>query len=429
MSKNSTPQPDTNKAPILRLGSITQNQILFFIIWPFGQMINAVRHFRQPWSMAVLWLFCVYFGLVFVYGDPYGYGGGDSTSYALQLIEFHENQHSFDQLWASIYSVNTNRADLYQPLLTWLIALFTGNPAFLFAAFAAVFGFFYVKNLWMIFTRISASVGVILFLFMLSYALVNPLWNINGVRMWTAAQVFLYGNLLYFLYDNKRGLWWSAVSILFHFSFVFPVALLFAWLFIPRNAGLLFGFYIATSFIKEIDLFEVRSMLSFLPDFLQPRVVGYTSEVYAEGLATRTFAFHEALAINAGRWVTYAWIIFAFIKRQEWMNSHKTYGHIFMFALFLGGFANIASNVPSGGRFVVLSNSLFYALFVLLLGKNYLRLYWLKLITVPLLALSIVFKIRMSFDYIGFLTVAGNPLLAPFFGEQTPLIDFVKDIF
>ena len=429
MSKNSRLKLGNEGAPVLKLNTISQNQVFLFIIWPFGQMISALRNFRKPWSMTLLWLFCVYFGLVFVYGDPFFEGGSDSSRYARVLIDLHAQPVSFDALWSSLYSIDSNLLDIYQPLLTWLISIFTGNPAFLFSAFAAVFGFFYVKNLWMIFSRISVKVGVILFLFMLGYALVNPIWKINGVRMWTAAQVFLYGNLLFFLYNDKRGLWWSAASLFFHFSFMFPVAILLFWQFVPRKAGLIFGFYIATLFVSEINLLGVRNLLSFLPDIFQSRVSSYTDEAYALKIAERQSGAHVILAENITRWVTYLWIIFAFLKRKDWKDNYKTYYNLFLFALFLGSLANIASNVPSGGRFLTVSKGLFYALFVLLLGKNYLQLKWLKIISFPLLAYAAIFQIRVGFEYMGFLTVAGNPLIALFIDTQTPLIDFVKEIF
>ncbi len=435
ISKNNRLQPDNKRVQSLGLKYITVTQVFLFIFWPFGQMITTVRQFRRPGFMALLWLFFVYFGFVFVYSDPFGRGvSSDSARYAASLIELHSHPGSFDALWSSLYSADTKIIDIYQSVLTWFISLFTGDPAFLFAAFAAVFGFFYVKNLWIVFSRISVKVGLILFLFMMSYALVNPIWNINGVRMWTAAQVFLYGNLLFFLYNDKRGLLWSVSSLLFHFSFAFPVGLLLAWQFIPRKNRLIwpvFIFFIATSFISEINLLGVRNMLSFMPKIFQLRVSSYTNDVYAQAMATKEASvnWQVVLAGNVSKWIVYAWVTISFIKRKEWKGSNENYFHLFLFALFLGGFANLASNVPSGARFVTLSNALFYALFVLLLGKNYLKSYWLKIITVPFISFAVIFLIRLGFDFIGILTVAGNPLMAPFYGTQTPLINFIKGFF
>ena len=377
-------------------------------------------------------MFCVYFGLVFVYADPHGVGGSDSASYALDLIKLHEHQHSFGDLWSTIYNVNSTRLDIYQPIVTWLVALLTGNPAFLFAVFAAVFGYFYARNLWMILNQVTVRVNLLLFLFILSFALINPIWNINGVRMWTAAQVFLFGNLLYFLHGSRKGLWLSASAVLFHFSFMFPVGLLLVWQFLPRKVLLLFGLYIATAFVSEVNMAEVRNLLSFLPDLFQSRVETYTNETYVESLArarSSDVAWHQVFAIKAFRWITYIWIVMAFITRKKWAGKHKAYFHLFLFALLLGSFANLASNVPSGGRFVTLSNSLFYALFILLLAKGHLQLPWLKWLSIPLLIFVIIFNIRVGFDYIGPLTFVGNPLIAFLFDSQTPLIDFVKNLF
>lgn len=414
---------------IASLPEVSRYQFIFWLLWPFGALIYALKNFREPSSKTLFWLFCVYFGFVFVFADPFGVGGADSARYAANLIELHSNPYSFTKLWSSLYNVNTNTADIYQPLVTWLVSLLTGNPAWLFALFAAVFGYFYTQNLWMVFSHVKVNVTLMLFMFMVSFALVNPLWNINGVRMWTAAQVFLYGNLLYFLNNNKRGLWWSVASVLFHFSFLFPVALLFLWQIVPRKAALLFGFYIGTAFISEIDLAEIRKLLTFLPDIFQSRVESYTNEAYAEAIELRKYSRHVTLAGIFYRWVTYVWIAIVFFHRNKWKNNSKTYEYLFLFALFVGGFANLAANVPSGGRFVVVSNGLFYATFILLLGKNYLHIPWLKWISLPFLAFVIIFKIRMGFDYMGFLTVAGNPFFAPFFDSQVPLIDFVKSVF
>ena len=421
--------------PEIKLKYITASQIFIFILWPFGQMINTVRNFRKPKFMALLWLFCVYFGFVFVYADPHDLGNtSDSARYVVNLINLHTHPGSFDALIQSFYSADSNLVDIYQPLLTWIIALFTENPAYLFGSFAAVFGFFYVKNLWIVFSRVNVKVGVILFLFMMSYALVNPIWNINGVRMWTAAQVFLYGNLLYFLYKDKRGLLWSVASLFFHFSFMFPVVLLLIWQFVPRTywlAWALFSFYILTSFISEVNLLGVRNLLSFLPGIFQPRVSGYTSNAYAEGIMrdSAQLNWQVTFATNVSKWIVYIWVTATFITREEWKRNYKTYYHLFLFALFIGGFSNLASNVPSGVRFISVTNVLFYALFVLLIGRNYLSFHWLKLITFPIMLFSVIFLIRLGFDFIGILTIGGNPVLALLYGTQTPFIDFIKSLF
>jgi len=53
----------------------------------------------------------------------------------------------------------------------------------------------------------------------------------------------------------------------------------------------------------------------------------------------------------------------------------------------------------------------------------------LKYITFPFLLFNIIFSIRVGFDYIGILTILGNPITAILGFEQTPLIQFIKHLF
>lgn len=414
--------------------SVPTSELLLILLWPFGALVRALRYFRMPQSKTIFWLFCIYFGFVFVYEDPtLKKFGLDSARYAMDLIEKHSSPFSWNTLITSFYNAEDNVVDIYQPIVTWIVSLFTGNPRVLFMVFATVFGFFFAQNLWMIFNKINKRVEFLLLLFMFSYALVNPIWNINGVRMWTAAQLFLFGNLRYFLFNDKKGLIWSAASVLVHFSFLFPVSILLGYLFLPKKDYVFFTFYIITAFLVEIKLTQVREFLSFLPDFLQPRVISYTNEDYA-GKVGDMVSQSSWIMLWQGylsTWIGYAWVVAVFIRRKAWIKYYPELHRIFMFALLLGGFANIAAQVPSGGRFITVANGLFFALFVVLLGqrKISLRLQWLELITIPLLFFVVVFQIRIGLGFMGILTFAGNPLIAPFINTQTPLIDFLKQLF
>lgn len=404
-----------------------------FMIWPFVAMVRAFAKFRSPHAKKIVWLFFVFFGFVFVIGDPFE-GGADSVRYAQRLRELHDNWYGFDYLSTLFYS-DDGFVDIYQPLLTWIVAFFTGNPRWLFAAFAAVFGYFYVQNMWIIFEKIDhkQKMSLVIALFMLAFALTNPIWNINGVRMWTAAQVFIYGLFRFLLDKEKKGLIWLFSSMFFHFSFFIPIAIFFIYRFVPKNLTGLIIFFYAASLVSELDLGVVRSSLSFLPDFLQPRVASYTNEAYAEGLAIRRtgLAGHVLLAGIIERWLLYIWVFLVYLKRKYWLNQHVFIRDLFMFGLFLGGIAQVLSNVPSGGRFMLLVNVIFFAVFVLFVSEQKMnaQLKYFKNISVPFLMFLIIFKIRVGFDYMGISTIMSNPIIALFVEDKVPLIDFVKSIF
>lgn len=407
---------------------------LYLILWPFGALVTALSQFRKPEAKTVFWLFCIFFGFSFVIQKDIA-GAADSARYATQLIEMHNQTVSLDNMIKAMYNPAEGFVDIYQPLATWLVSAFTDDPKWLFALFGAVFGFFYTQNIWMLLRRVNIRVGLVLFLFILGYALINPIWNINGVRMYTAAQVFMYGALLYFLEQKKiSGIIWIAVSIFFHFSFLFPVLVVVLYIFIPDYLFAYLIFYLLTAFINEINLITVRESLSFMPEVFKPKIEAYTNLDYALAIreAATQYAWHVQFAQLAGRIVIYTWVVWSFMTQRLWhFDTKAVYKRLLAFALFIGGFANIATLVPSGGRFITIANGLLYAVFVLLLAQPVLRSKYrlLKTITLPLLLYALIFNIRIGFDYMGFLTIIGNPFLVLAGIEQTPLIEFVKNLF
>lgn len=412
---------------------LTILQLGYFLLWPFGALITSIKNFRQPSAKTVFWFFCIFFGFVFISADINEKGTADSARYAKQLIDLHNTPISWQQLVTLFYNPDDGYTDIYQSLITWIIAIFTSDTRWLFAAFAMVFGYFYTQNLWIILSRIQIKISIVVLLYIFEYALVNPIWNINGVRMWTAAQVFLFGSLQYFLLNNKKGLLWCASSILFHFSFMFPVSLMIIFIFLPKNIHLFFIFYAVASFINEINLDEVKNILVFLPDVFQPKIQAYTDSLYHKRVINQIaeMNWYVGFAYNTMKWIIYSWIIILYIKFKNWLKDSVETKNLLFFALFLGGWAQISSLVPSGGRFVTVSNSIFYAIIIILLVQKY-KIpqigMFSKVFLLPLVVV-IIFQIRLGFDYMGLLTIIGNPFAAYLFNGQIPLIEFVKSSF
>lgn len=420
------------KERIPLLPALTVDWVLFLLCWPFGALVSALRRLGMPEAKTVIFFFCLYFGFVFIYGDPYRDRTTDSARYAMQLIEMHAHPVTLPQLFSLLYKPKTDLLDVYQPLATWLVSLFTADPRFLFALYGAVFGLFWAQNIWLLFTRIGPPLGLTILLFLGAFALINPVWNINGVRMWTAAQIFIYGVLLWFLDGKRSGLLWSSLSLLVHFSFAFPVVLFLMYLLVPGNLFLLLLFFLGSSLVKEIDLQSVREALDYLPDIFKARLEGYTSENYARDLAKEVMDM--PMYVQVSEWVAgavvYLWVIALYLTRRQWEPGEPALRRFFGFTLFLGGFVQIVSLIPSGPRFIIISHSLFYVAFILVIarmpGKPSLSL--LKNISIPLLVFYILYNVRMGFDFMGILTFLGNPLLAFLSSEQLPLIEFVKSL-
>lgn len=294
----------------LTFPNITNSQFFLWLIWPFASLVYAIRNFRDPRSKTLFWLFCIYFGFVFIYAEPFEKGTADSSRIAGKLIELHEKPISFESLYKSFYN-DENFVDIYQPLTLWIVSRFTNDPKWLFTIFSLIFGFFYASNIWILLRFAWNRINWAIFLYILFFALINPIWNINGVRMWTSAQVFLYGLLNIFLLKNKNGWIWLILTVFIHFSFLFPLSLFLLYKFLPKNIHFYFAFFITTAFLNEINLAEVRNLFNFLPEIFQPRIQSYTNENYYEYLVEHSskLSWHVILARNANNYLIYAWVI------------------------------------------------------------------------------------------------------------------------
>lgn len=411
-----------------------QKRFFAFLVWPFAAFTYSALNFRRPESKVIVWWFMFFFGAVFIYDDPYASVGTDSARYAARFIEMHNHRFSFSNLVSAFYDPVSGFTDVFQPLLSWFIAGFTDNPRWLFAFSAAAFGFFYVQNLWMVFGRIGNKVKVdfSVFLFITAFALLNPIWNINGVRWYIAAHVLVYGLLRYYLYKDKVGILWIILSPFFHFSFLFPVFLYFLFLILPLSHAVLIIFFFGSAFIREIDIGIVRYSINFLPEVFHQKVEGFTNQAYIDSLEESSWrAWHVVFANNSIKYLTYLWVGVIYIYRKKWLNSSPELNKLFAFSLFYGGWAHLATHVASGQRFIVVYQLLFMALTIIVL-TNYnavlrKRISYLKIISTPFLIFYIIFALRVGLEVTGFVVLFGNPILAIFIENQTPLIEIVKD--
>lgn len=399
---------------------------LLFLIWPFGSSLAAIKFNREPLAKNIFWLFCIFFGYTFVID----FQEADSARYVQRFTEYAQSNSTIRDVIGDLYSKNTWQIDIVQPLLTYLVSRMTRNPSFLFAAFAFIFGFFYSRNLWYLLDRIRGRKSYIIYVFLVVFALLNPIWNINGFRMYTAVHIFLFGALPYLLEGKKKYLIWAIASVFVHFSLFVAVMLLIGFSFLPRKSVLFFWFFIITSFIKEIDLLIVRDILYLLPDIFYFRVQSYTNLLYVESLAkSASFTnWYIAFAKQSVVWVAYALTMYVYVFGREFLKQRRQLLNLFCFALFMVGFANLSSLIPGGARFMTIANLFMYAFFILYFfhaPQTMLR-QLIAMAMLPLLFIFVVVNVRVGMGFTGLFLLIGNPILALFMKDEIPLIDYLK---
>lgn len=395
---------------------------------PFFALIFAIKHFRSPWAKNVVWFFTIFYGLTFVFSSE----GLDSARYVQTLHEMYQNKVTLDNIISWLYSDETMYIDIFQPLITFLVSLFTDSGQILYAVFGFIYGYFYTRNIWFVFELLpNKRIRLYLIPFFLTLALILPIWNINGIRMWTAAQVFLYGALPFLVNKDKKSLLWVFASMFVHFSFIIAVAIFLLYIFLGNRTILYLTMYLATFFIVEINIRQVKSIImEYTPSILEKKVTSYTNEDYfnkiqqaQENLNWYVPWHHKALTYT----ITVFLIIF-YTKRKDVLLYHPGMENLYNATLFFGACANVLGKIPSGGRF----GTLFYfmamatILYYMLYAKKQAFIGTLAKISIPALLLFIVVSIRIGFDTIGVWTILGNPLISPFVQHNTSLIQLIK---
>lgn len=397
-----------------------KNAIFYFILFPFLGLINAIRNYRSSWAKPTMIAFVAFFGLSMVKSDTV-----DSTRYIQNLEMMYNSNKDFATIQAGFYSGEGGQADVYVTLVTFLFSMFTDNGNILFMFFGLVFGYFYVNNIWLVLNQSKGKLHWEQHLLLAAFSLVIGFWNINGVRMWTAAHVFFYGGFLYLFQDKKKGMLIAACSMLIHFSFILPFFLLVSYVLVRINYRFLYIFYIASFFIAELNIDFIRTTLeNNMPEFMLPKVKTYFNDDYLEGYEEVTVAVNWYV-LYYKKIITYFTVIFIsiiFFKTNPPEKIKKLLG----FTLLFLSVANILSLLPSGARF--LNVAFLFALAALFIIYSSVKDAFVaksfRLLS-PLLILFCIISVRLSLDYFNVTTLT-NPVVVFLTDINEPLIDFIK---
>jgi hypothetical protein len=403
-----------------------KNNFIFFLVSPFLGFIQAFKYYKEDWAKNSVWLFVIFYGYTMYRPEIM-----DSTRYVVNLINLYNRPMTWDIFIANFYSDDTGTVDIYQPLVTFILSRFTKDGNILFAVFGIVYGYFYSRNIWMLLDlNKGAKIEWKLWVVIIAFICVLGFWNLNGVRMWTAAHVFFYGAFQYLVYDRKKGIFVAMLSVLVHFSFVLPVGVLLVFILNKIPWRLLYFLFLGSFFISSINLPTIRAKLeSVAPDFLLPRVNSYTSDEYVEAITDMNEGanWYIKYYTNSLMWVLVALFTVIYFSKSKNFKNDKSFSNLFGFSLLILSIGNITSLLPSGGRYVLLAQLFGVALLVYyyirfdnILYKNYLKL------LAPLLYFFILVNIRISFDTISFMTIFSNPILSAIVDLPIPLINLLK---
>lgn len=397
-----------------------------FFIWPVLALVSSIKNYRSSWAKNGLWLFIIFYGFTFFMQE-----GNDSSRYSQYFQELHNTETSLKSFVSTFYTGGQRSVDIYGPLVAFFVSRFTDDPRVLWAVIAMVFGFFYTRNIWFLIEKTESNKNLYLLLFIVLFAFIIPIWSINGVRFWTASQVFFYGATRFFLDRKLKGFFICALTILIHYSFVFAILMMLLYLLVGNRTKLFFAFFLVAVFISEINIpFITQTLVAYTPAVFHDRITGYTD---AERITSR---MSELSTVNwYVKWHTKSLHIFIdimlvaiFVKGRETWGKRKELLNFISFLLLYRAVATIMSQIPTLERFVLLNDFLSMGFIYLYFYYNSSEKFTRRLILylLPVILFYLIITVRTGLDNTAVLSFISNPFTAPFLPNDLPLIDFLK---
>lgn len=399
-----------------------------FLLLPFAALLAALRSYKAVNAKNMVWLFIIFYGFTFVYSNQ----NMDSSRYANNLVDLYKLPvNSLGDFFTLLYSKEANYVDVLQPLITFLVSRVTDDARILFAIFGVFFGYFYSRNVWFLLSFVQTKVKKEALLFLVMAAFAISIWQMNGFRFWTAAHVFTYGFFLYISGNRVKGLWMSAASVLVHFSFVFPVALLLGYAIVGNRLIPYALLYFLSFFISQVTPTTFSGYAKSLPGVFQERTSRYTGKAYLKRLdqtAKKKINWYVDGRLIAIRYAINFLLIITLFKYRAYLYTRKVELSLICLALVVGSIVNLLSAVPSVHRFYFLFYLLIFSFFFLLVQgmRNKTFDWWAKGPVFVAILLFVIVEIRVGFDTMGIMTLVGNPFTAPFIQDESPLIDLIK---
>lgn len=396
---------------------------LLFLIWPFFALIYALVNYRSSFAKNIVWLFCGFYGFTFVLFDS-----GDAFRYQEWFFEQYEAQRSISEFWTALSTGVIGRGDYLEPIISYVTTWFTGDHRVLFMIYGLFFGYFFSRNIWYLLNRVKQKPNILVWVFLIHFILILPVWQINGFRFWTASQVFFFAAIRLFHGGKTRYLLLAILAILVHVGYVYAVGLLIAFFLIGVRKYLYLGLVVFGLFLSSLN---IETLLSLIPAQIggtfTNRLDAYTHSEFVEAYFDKSkSAWFKQLLPEVGKYLSFILIfILAFFKRKELVKYKLE--RLFYFGVFVFGTTTMLNVVPSIQRFFVISSLSITAVWVLYLQEKN-RLYWINRFS-PVMIICIVFlavlALRTGASSFGINAFVTNPIIAPYLENSTSVWDII----
>lgn len=320
-------------------------RFLLFILNPFISGIYSLVNINKKNALKILYLWFVIFGIGFIARNE----GFDSYRY---VEEFYEQSHSLN--WKNYvaeiryyFTYEYNTKDIYTLTVNFIVSRFTDNYHWMFFIYAIIFGYFYTNSLKYLLPYYSKN--TFFYILLLLFCFSNPIFNINGVRFWTAAWIGVYALFKIFL-DNKY--WYYGLLMLtplIHGAFVIWILVVFIAQFVPKVKQILIVLYVLSISVSiSSSIYELSYNFNFMPAYIENMIWNYTQSDYIAEREAIVLPFYARI-LNELPEIMMTILTFVIISRLKELKKDENFSRLFGVYLVVATIANFLTAIPSTG--------------------------------------------------------------------------------
>ena len=413
-----------------------------FLIWPFGVFLYSIRNILNKHYQKLIIAFSFLYGYtVYPYsGDIINYREWFSIVASYNIYDYlYILQNTFSTESLVSYQVTNNmvtQPDVFAISLQFLVSRFTENPRWFWGIVSVIytsFMFMFVNQITKEVNWLNKNFGQLLFFAFL--LLVIPFYvGVTGVRFWPALFLFCTYLVKYIYRPKAKYIGYAALSILIHYSFFVPVAILLIKHLLPDNRF----------FYRLLVVFSLMIFASTSSGYLLSTLEGYTSIFNETVVEERVNSYTDQDVLqqrtqkqSQNNWyvslrsdsILYFLLILTFMEISGFWKFHENEFTEKMFPYLTIFFCVtlLTINLGSIGRFKNIFYLLALSRYVHLFGLQPWdsRLRFSSYILFPILILYILVTFRAGFYTIDPLLLIHNVVTAFFLESDLSLSEFL----
>jgi len=322
-------------------------KLILFLIAPLIAFLYSLRNMKVKSSYVIFFLFCLLFGMAFTTPQNDKPLDGRYYQFIFERMVF-ISDFDYALLLNEFAEFDEGSKDFYDITVSFLVSRFTDNYHVLFCVYAAIFAFFMLKSFKFLTNEKNFDNSLASFILAALFILSNSIFNINGVRFWTAAWMGVYSIFQIFKNNNRRYFLLALCTPVVHVSFYFFVAILLIAYFTKKYERFWIIMFISSFIISNFSATILNALSQFLPSFISNTIQTYLT--YKMEISSHKYI------IGIVEWIFVNIIVFVFYRNKEKIKLQPIVYNIYLFLVVFIVFVNLTMPVQSiGNRFIELA--------------------------------------------------------------------------